>query len=448
MKNIKKHKIDTDKLSLSMFVLSLCILMFLYGYASHQFKIFPYSFLAEAAKQANLFLSSTLNPWFYRKTTHTQKLPTYEKHKAYNGLTLVTSIASDYSLVVSVIDMNGKLVHQWDTDWFRIWPDATHISQSDRPKSQPGTHIHGTILLENGDLIFNFEYLGLVRLDICGNVVWRFPHSTHHSIYRDEYDNLWVSGRIAHQEPLSGFPNYIPPFFEPMVFKVSLDGEMLNQISILRLLKNNDLRGLLFLSNIENDLTPYVSGDIFHLNDIETFPSSMEEGIFEAGDIMVSLRNSSTILVFDEKDLKIKQVVIGEFTRQHDPDFIDGNTISIFDNNNYAPDGYGHHSRILIRSFLDHQLQVYYTGDKENPFYTYIMGKHDWLPNGNMLITESANGRIFEITDKGEIVWEYINIVYEGYIGIVEEAYRLSPDKYTKDFFQENTKKCNATNIN
>jgi len=31
------------------------------------------------------------------------------------------------------------------------------------------------------------------------------------------------------------------------------------------------------------------------------------------------------------------------------------------------------------------------------------------LPNGNTLITESTQGRIFEVTPENEIVWEYYN---------------------------------------
>ena len=31
------------------------------------------------------------------------------------------------------------------------------------------------------------------------------------------------------------------------------------------------------------------------------------------------------------------------------------------------------------------------------------------LPNGNMLVTESQDGRLFEVTLDGRVVWEYLN---------------------------------------
>ena len=36
------------------------------------------------------------------------------------------------------------------------------------------------------------------------------------------------------------------------------------------------------------------------------------------------------------------------------------------------------------------------------------------LPNGNVLITESSGGRLFEVTPDKRIVWEYINPVRVG----------------------------------
>ena len=78
------------------------------------------------------------------------------------------------------------------------------------------------------------------------------------------------------------------------------------------------------LSTIEPEITD-VSGDTLHMNDVETFPGYKEEGAFAAGDIMVSLRNINAIVIFSEKDEKVKYACVGEFVRQHDPDFIDGN---------------------------------------------------------------------------------------------------------------------------
>lgn len=430
-------KISSDRLARGLFFLSAILLAVGYGVIAERYKIFPYALIQEADKAAES-LSSKVDgklPFYYFKVSDTEIQNTYKKGLAYEGLNLIVSVAADNQLSVRVTDMEGKNIHEWKIDWFDIWPDAEHIPESARPKSRPGTHIHGAALLENGDLVFNFEHLGLVRLNICGDVVWRLPYRTHHSVYVDESGHLWVSGQINHDKPLPEFPNYKPPFIEHTILEVSPEGEIIQEISVMDLLKENGLNGLLYMNSLDNWSTQ-VTGDTLHLNDVEVFPASMEPGVFAAGDIMISLRNINTILVFDQGNKKIKFLSTGGFVRQHDPDFIDGNTVSVFDNNNIGPKSNGQQSRILILSATNNTSFVYYTGNKEHRFYTDIMGKHQWLPNGNLLITESTSGRAFEINKDRKIVWEFYNKVEPGIVGLMEEVERL-PLKYASLFSKE-----------
>lgn len=445
-------KTNPNLLARLFFVCSLCAIAFCYGFVANRYQLFPhslieqaYTFVKEIYTNFNQAQRGIFDNNLYHETNSTRKIPVYERNKTEGGLSMISSIIEDRILSVSVINMGGELIHRWEIDWFEIWPDPSHIPEDDDvlPKSRPGTQVHGVVLLENGDIIFNFDFLGLTRIDVCGNVKWRLGYRTHHSIYKDEYNNLWVPGQIKHTEPLSSLPNYKPNFNEPTVLKVSLEGEILEEISIIELLQENDLQGLLYMSNLASKSTE-ASGDTLHLNDVETFPSYLDEGVFKSGDIMVSLRNIHGILIFRQSDRKVTHLSIGEFTRQHDPDFIDGNTISVFDNNHVAPEGYGYQSSIRIKSFLDNnQSYTYFTGNEEQPFYTRVMGKHEWLPNGNLLITESEKGRVFELDQQGNIVWEFINIVADGYAGRVQGAFRL-PNTFSEELFYQWAQKCES----
>ena len=42
-------------------------------------------------------------------------------------------------------------------------------------------------------------------------------------------------------------------------------------------------------------------------------------------------------------------------------------------------------------------------------FTALILARRQRLPNGNTLITEGADGRIFEVTRDHELVWEYLS---------------------------------------
>ena len=116
-------------------------------------------------------------------------------------------------------------------------------------------------MLANGDVVFNFEEMGLVRMTPCGVVVWKLAYRTHHSVFLDEHGDLWVSGMITHTERSFQFPNHSPPFRESTVLKISPEGELLKEISIFDVLVQNDLRGYMHLASI-NTWNSVVGGGI------------------------------------------------------------------------------------------------------------------------------------------------------------------------------------------
>ena len=199
-------------------------------------------------------------------------------------------------------------------------------------------------------------------------------------------------------------------------------------------MKKNGLPGLSLLGELDHNIEKGTHNyDIFHLNDVEPFPESMEEGFFTHGDMLLSLRNISTVIVYNVDSEELKLVMTGQFVRQHDPDFIDGNTFSVFDNNNDGSrNPADRHSKIVIVNAQQKTTKIYFQGTPEQPFFTSIMGKHQWLPNGHLLITEPRSGRGFEINQSGEIIWQYVNYLdYSVYsndsiVGLVSEFQRLS----------------------
>jgi len=432
-------KATKERIALLLFFASAAVFVFGYGVMVGKYEVFPYHVFSlakegfaelkiQALRTGHLSnWSDKQLPWYYRHVAKPYHTSIRNTDQAFKGLNLVTRVAAGLELSAEIMDMDGRKLHAWNIDWFRIWPNSDHLPGDQVPKLKPGTHIHGVIVLENGDLIFNFERCGLVRLDRDSNVVWRLPYQTHHSLHMHDDGNLWVCGQKRHTEPDSRFPRRLPPFDEYTLLEVSQAGRIVEEWSVAELLCENGLCGLLSLGSLKNESTQ-IHGDLLHLNDVEPFPSNIEEDFFEQGDILVSLRNINTVLVFNRQSRKIKFICTGWFVRQHDPDFIDGNRFSVFDNNTIGPEEQDNKSRIVIVSARTGTSQVYFEGTPSAPFYTSIMGKHQWLPNGNLLITESRQGRAFEINPRGEIVWEYVNYVDRGVVGLVDEVQRLSPD--------------------
>lgn len=402
---------------------------FTYGVLVGKYQFFPYSILKDAHTGFRWFLQKA-DPsyeWFYAKESDRKNVTLSASADTSGSLNLISRVGKDNTLAIEVRDMRGEIVHEWPIDWFENWPDPQHLTEMQRPKSAPGGHIHGAIITGDGDLVFNFEYLGLMKMDRAGNVLWRLPVRTHHSVFQADNGNYWVCA--AMDRALSNsFPAIKPDAYDDHILEVSPNGKIIQQISMIELLEKNDLRGLLFMNgDVAPQVTPAIGGDFLHLNDVEVYPAHLAEGFFRHGDIMVSMRDISTVLVFDPDTWKIKFRATGFFNNQHDPDFVDSETITLFDNN---PHGYADrapYSRILSIHAPSGEYRVVYEGNEEHPFYTDIMGKHQWLPDGNLLITESRKGRAFEVTPEGKTVWEYVNRLDDGLIGLVDEVQRLSP---------------------
>jgi hypothetical protein len=438
----------SERIAKTLFLASIVMLAFAYGVAAALYDLFPVPYMREARTAAKQLLEETgaSLPWYYQESKQTTAVHVLSAASLAPGLRLISGLSSDEKTLARVIDGNGRVVHSWNIDWFKIWPKPEHLSADLVPKSNAGL-VHGLALASNGDLVFNFSELGMVRLDPCGNVVWRVPYRTHHSINIDEAGNIWASGLITRNEPRTALPNYVPPFSDYTVLEVSPEGKILQELSVADLLIENGLKGLLYLSTSSNRSTE-VTGDTLHLNDVETFPASMAPGAFGPGDVMISLRNISAIVVFDAKTRRVKFLTVGRVLRQHDPDFVDGNTISVFDNNNLAlwgdattPQPAGHHSRVVDIAAPSQSVTVRFSGTGEQPFFTDIMGSHQLLANGNMLLTESIAGRVVEVDGSGKIVWEYFNLVGNGRVGLVDDAVLLGGN-FDEAFFTKAVSAC------
>ena len=66
-------------------------------------------------------------------------------------------------------------------------------------------------------------------------------------------------------------------------------------------------------------------------------------------------------------------------------------------------------------------------GHESYRFFSHYVSGAQRLENGNTLITEGADGRVFEVTTNGNIVWEYVSPFFTRDNGSnrVYRAYRL-----------------------
>ena len=189
---------------------------------------------------------------------------------------------------------------------------------------------------------------------------------------------------------------------------------------------------------------------------------------YDAGDmrflpdnVLISSREASFIAIVDRAGRIVWRMgpdyretealrTLGQIIGQHNPHIIPkglsgaGNLL-VFDNggasgygfaNPSAPDG-----RNSIRRGSSRVVEVdpvtfakvweYSIAGQENyRFFSHYVGGAQRLANGDTLITEGADGRLFEVTTGGDIVWEYVSPYFSqnGATNRVYRAYRVPYD--------------------
>jgi hypothetical protein len=176
-----------------------------------------------------------------------------------------------------------------------------------------------------------------------------------------------------------------------------------------------------------------------HSNKIAELPSDIADAfpLFEAGDLAISLRGLNLVFVLDPDTRTIKWHQTGPWLRQHDPEFRPDGRISIFNNNVYITAYRDEQTdldtpfqtNIMVIDPVTRQTEVVFGEQPGEEMLSVIRGQHELLEDGSMLITEFDAGRILEVDENRQIVWEYVNEYDENFVGELSNA-NLYPAGY------------------
>lgn len=406
----------TNTLAKATFVLSVALLSVVYGYAARWHGWFPDAFFDQVQREANAVLYP---PFVADKVYDRSGIRTRAPEKMQEGFTMLTSFwegPDGWHPGLRLIDAEGRTVHHWTIDRRALFPDSMELRRTPSHKV-----LHGSLLLPNGDVMVNVDYVGTARVDACGDVLWRLPAQNHHSIARAGDESFWIPGTSSEPRATTdrypdGFPGLETPVWQDLVLQVSAAGEILDRINVLDLLYSNDLHQYLARAHMNENVDGPRTDDLTHLNDVEPLDASMADDypLFDAGDLLISLRNLHLVLVFDPDREAVKWHASEPLIMQHDPDFLGDGWIGVFNNNtDFSTRGamLGGSQIVAFQPHTDSTAVRFPTAHSER-FYTQKMGKWQLLENGNMLLTEAQAGRVVEVTPDGRTVWELVRQPY------------------------------------
>ena len=330
--------------------------------------------------------------------------------------------------LVELIDLtNFKVLHTWNPDIDAINNSVEQINEFknlNRDLNNSRFLLRHPQLTKDGGILYKM-FSPLQKIDSCSNLVFMNPEDRfHHSIELDLDGNIFV--------PSQKFPQSLPSrkvgqltgsemgfedgFNDDSIVKLSSTGKILFEKSVSQILIDNGLEYLLFSAGRKS-----FEVDPIHLNDIQ--PVNFDGKFWRKGDVFLSLRHQSMILLYRPSTNKIIWKGTGPFFLQHDVDILDDHRISVFNNNSKfffngeVVDGY---NEVVIYNFETNEYYSYLKDSLEdNDVRTITQGLSEILPNGDMIVEETNYGRTLYFNSDGSLRWHHVNRADDGNVYIV-----------------------------
>ena len=356
----------------------------------------------------------------YLTAPESKNVVVYKKNATYEGINF---LVSGHAPEAFLMNMDGKNLHKWHYhNALDIWPN---IPEGNR---KGASYWRRGYLYKNGNVLAIYEGIGLIKIDKDSNLLWSFTskRAPHHDLEVVEDGTIYILTREKKKIPRISNANV----YDEFITLLDQNGKRIKEFSLIDLIINSPYANLLDRRIVKEG---GFYGHILHSNTIEVFDGRLEHKstLFKRGNVMVSILMLDTICIIDlDKEKLIWTSGSGMWQKQHQPTLLENGNILIFNNKHTA-----NSSQVLEFDLFTQRIIWEYKGRAENKFHSKTCGSNQRLPNGNTLITETDNGRAFEVTKDNEIVWEYINPYRAGdhneLIASLLEVVRINPAHYT-----------------
>lgn len=317
----------------------------------------------------------------------------YDKRDASPG---VNYYCSESSGTAQFVDMEGTVLHTVSAD----------VSGA----SKDGNKCKLVEFDGQGGLIMLVEDLKLLALGFDSTVRWQRKGRFHHDV--DVLPDGTVFALSAKEVPSPRGLAVHRTVLDNSVLSFDAGGADLEAWSIAPMVADvPELRekGLRHLRRTAERVIKHDDPrDFLHLNSLQVVrqPVQYEGGLrFEPGDLLFSSRYLDSIGVIDVKERRIKwHWGADQLEWPHHASLLSDGHILLFDNG--VSRGF---SRVLIISPDTGDVVWSYQAEPPQEFFSSSRGGAQLLDNGNVLITDSDQGRVFEVTRDSKVVWEFWN---------------------------------------
>ncbi len=329
---------------------------------------------------------------------------------AFSGYTLFASARGRHALL---LDDLGQVVHAWHhpegIQHLRILPNGNLLVHALPPESAEGAELIGGSAAALRELDWESRVVWEYRDPYLHHDYQRLPNGNHLVLAWDKLP-AHLKGQVAGGHAHADDPAWM---WADVIKEIAPDGATLRT-----------WRSWEHLSFEEHRICPLESHKEWtHCNSIEITPD---------GRWLLSLRITSTVALVDSASGKVEWSWGPEWlSHQHHATWLENGHILLLDNGCHRPRAPSF-SQVVELDPETREIVWHYHGNTIVAFFSFMVGGCERLPNGNTLVTEGASGRIFEVTPKHDVVWEYVSPwILPSRFGptpVVFRAYKLAPD--------------------
>lgn len=346
----------------------------------------------------------------------------HDPERAFQGYTLFTPQFRGGPPLL--IDMEGKVVHEWrtplPTGYAYLLANGNLLALC-RPQGSAKA-------LRVWHRVWELVRAGAVmEIDWGGNVLWEVRHPDHHHDAR-----LMRNGNVL-MLCVEEVPAEVAAEVQGGLPGTEHEGVMCSD-KVVEMTKEGEVvwewHAWQHLDPKTDRITPQDWREEWtHANTVTELPD---------GDILVSFRNISTVVIIERSTGNIRWRLGPEMlAQQHYPNLLPNGNMLIFDNGTHRQNHPATFSRVLEIDPVTKGIVWSYLDRPVFNFFSPYESSAQRLPNGNTFICEGVFGRLFEVTSEGEVVWEYVNPHF-GETGLLGEnnwvfrAFRYSPEDITR----------------
>ncbi|MCC7140817.1 MAG: aryl-sulfate sulfotransferase [Candidatus Eisenbacteria bacterium] len=315
----------------------------------------------------------------------------HDRVQAQPGVNLYTIQKAS---TAELIDADGRVLRSWRQEPAFTWERADLLPSGD-------LIVVGADPPDDARVGIPDDKRFVAKYDWDGRLLWKRYLRAHHDIEQTPSGMLLVL--TFERKQLRKYHRKVDTR-DDLLTLLDQNGAVVDSVSLLEVFSRSPGVEMAAAGVNSHGVRPWL--DLFHANSVEWMYQpelAARDPRYGPDNVLVCMRHQNRVAIINWPERRIVWTWgPGELLGPHDAQVLANGNVLIFDN------GLGRRwSRAVEVDPTSDRIVWEYRAPEPTDFYTLSKGSCQRLANGNTLLANSDNGKAFEVTPAGTIVWSF-----------------------------------------